>query len=387
MKICLPVISISCLLLSHTGISQNVGIGTTNPKARLHVADSSVVFTNYLSSLPATFSPPPIEGKGIRMMWYPQKGAFRTGGVDDGTLLGFDPNTFPVNQWDKDNIGLFSFASGLNPKAMGLASIAMGNDATAAGDVSVALGHFSAAMGDFSTAIGGVDSANGFGSTALGVQVTARGDYSLATGRYTIASGNNSTSMGTQINTNGKTGSFALGDFNMTSTLGNDGDNQMLMRFQGGYKLNLNDVTTALAINSKGNIGIGTTSPGQKLQVAGSICYTGEIGACSDIRYKENITHLSNPLSSVVSMNGFYYNWKKDKFPGMNFSDDRQIGFSAQEVEKLFPEIVMTDANGYKSVDYGRLTPVLVEAIKQQQQEIKELQEQVKSLVKRRKGK
>jgi len=46
-------------------------------------------------------------------------------------------------------------------------------------------------------------------------------------------------------------------------------------------------------------------------------------------------------------------------FPDMQFTDNRQIGFSAQEVEKLFPEVVMTDVNGYKSVDYGRLTPVL----------------------------
>jgi len=387
MKKYLPFMSIAFLFISHTGISQNVGIGTTNPKARLHVADSSVVFTNYLSSLPATYSPPPIEGQGIRMMWYPQKAAFRVGGLDDGTLLGFNPNTFPVNQWDKDNIGLFSFASGLNPKALGLTSFAAGNDPTAAGDVSVALGHFSAAMGDFSTAIGAVDSANGFGCIALGVQVTASGDYSLATGRYTIASGNNSTSMGTQINTNGKTGSFALGDFNMNSTLGNDGDNQMLMRFAGGYKLFLDDATLAMVVTSKGNIGIGTTKATEKLNVSGNICYTGTIGACSDIRYKENIIPLSNPLSSVLSMNGFYYTWKKEMFPDKNFSDNRQIGFSAQEVEKLYPEVVLTDANGYKSVDYGRLTPVLVEAIKEQQQEIKELQEQVKMLIKRMKGK
>jgi hypothetical protein len=45
-------------------------------------------------------------------------------------------------------------------------------------------------------------------------------------------------------------------------------------------------------------------------------------------------------------------------------------------VEKLFPEVVMTDANGYKSVDYGRLTPVLVEAIKEQQQQIDEIKKE-----------
>ena len=64
----------------------------------------------------------------------------------------------------------------------------------------------------------------------------------------------------------------------------------------------------------------------------------------------------------------------------MEFGDERQIGFSAQEVEKLFPEVVTTDANGYKSVDYGRLTPVLVEAIKEQQKQIDAQQQQIDEL-------
>lgn len=51
-------------------------------------------------------------------------------------------------------------------------------------------------------------------------------------------------------------------------------------------------------------------------------------------------------------------------FPEESFSDKRQIDFSAQELEVLFPEIVKTDSKGYKSVDYGRMTPILLEAIK-----------------------
>jgi hypothetical protein len=66
----------------------------------------------------------------------------------------------------------------------------------------------------------------------------------------------------------------------------------------------------------------------------------------------------------------------------MEFSDERQLGFSAQEVEKLFPEIVQTNDKGYKSVDYGRLTPVLVEAIKSQQEEIDLLKESLERLEK-----
>ena len=107
--------------------------------------------------------------------------------------------------------------------------------------------------------------------------------------------------------------------------------------------------------------------------------YTGTIGACSDIRYKKDISSIDNPLSSVLSLHGIYYNWKQNEFPEMQFTDNRQLGFSAQELEKYFPELVMTDARGYKSVDYGRLTPVLVEAIKEQQQQISSQQNQINS--------
>ena len=59
-----------------------------------------------------------------------------------------------------------------------------------------------------------------------------------------------------------------------------------------------------------------------------------------------------------------------------------RLAFSAQEVEKLFPEIVVTDASGYKSMDYGRLTPVLVEAIKEQQERINTMQQQIDEMKK-----
>jgi hypothetical protein len=149
-----------------------------------------------------------------------------------------------------------------------------------------------------------------------------------------------------------------------------------------GFDDRTNGFTENMRLRGNGNVGIGTNNPSQKLTVNGNICYTGSIAACSDIRYKENITPFLNPLSSVLSMNGFYYNWKREQFPGMNFSDNRQIGFSAQDVEKLFPEVVTTDSNGYKSVDYGRLTPVLVEAVKEMQKEIEELRKEVNALSK-----
>jgi hypothetical protein len=63
----------------------------------------------------------------------------------------------------------------------------------------------------------------------------------------------------------------------------------------------------------------------------------------------------------------------------------KNIGFIAQELEVLFPEVVKTDANGIKSVDYEKMTAVLVESTKEQQQQINELKAEVevlKSLIK-----
>ncbi len=127
-----------------------------------------------------------------------------------------------------------------------------------------------------------------------------------------------------------------------------------------------------MRITSSGNVGIGTNAPAQKLHVVGNICATGTIASCSDIRYKTNILPLDYVLGSIVYLHPISYNWKEE-FKDKGFTAERQIGFSAQEIEQFFPEIVQTDANGYKAVDYSRLTPVLVEAIKEQQKEINEL--------------
>ncbi len=140
--------------------------------------------------------------------------------------------------------------------------------------------------------------------------------------------------------------------------------------------------TEVMRIKCNGNVGIGNTNPSQRLSVTGNICATGSIGSCSDIRYKTNVLPLTHALSSILSLQGILYNWDRESFPQMEFSDTRQIGFSAQEVEKFYPEIVSTGEDGYKSVDYGKLTPVLAEAIKEQQEQINGLKQENAKMMK-----
>jgi hypothetical protein len=81
-----------------------------------------------------------------------------------------------------------------------------------------------------------------------------------------------------------------------------------------------------------------------------------------------------------LEIEGVTYNWRQDEFPEKAFGDRTEIGFIAQELEKYFPELVNTDKDGYKSVQYSHMVPVLLEAIKEQQALISEIQSQNFSL-------
>ena len=106
----------------------------------------------------------------------------------------------------------------------------------------------------------------------------------------------------------------------------------------------------------------------------------GHQSACcavhSDETWKKNIEPLSSSLEKVMLLQGVSYDWKADDYPEMGFTKDRQIGFIAQDVEKVFPELVKTNNNGYKGVYYVKMVPILLEAMKEQQKEISELKKQ-----------
>jgi hypothetical protein len=91
----------------------------------------------------------------------------------------------------------------------------------------------------------------------------------------------------------------------------------------------------------------------------------------SDARYKQNVATFDNALDAILQLRGVTFDWKKNDYPGMNFSDGKQVGFLAQEVEKVLPELVKTNKNGYKSVAYASIVPVLVEAMKTQEKRLK----------------
>ena len=115
------------------------------------------------------------------------------------------------------------------------------------------------------------------------------------------------------------------------------------------------------------------------LEVNGSF-KTGKIYHASDRRWKKNIVTLDSALAKVLALRGVSYEWRKDEFPNNNFADGKQIGVIAQEVEKVYPELVNTGKDGYKAVEYANLVAVLIEAVKAQQKLIDNQTAQINDL-------
>jgi hypothetical protein len=132
-----------------------------------------------------------------------------------------------------------------------------------------------------------------------------------------------------------------------------------------GYKWYTNGVQNMI-INSSGFVGIGTnTSPSYALDVTGAIRATGDITAFSDIRYKTNLKIIDNALNRIDSINGYTFERiNKDDVQGI-IPIKRHAGVIAQEIEKILPEVVYEDNENNKSVAYGNLTALLIQAVKE----------------------
>lgn len=168
-------------------------------------------------SAPSGFTVP-VSGPGTRMMWLPEKGAFRA-----GTIGNFPPNDL----WDAANIGLWSAAFGINNKVTGSAAIAAGSDNEVAGFAAAALGQSNTLAGDRTFAGGMSNVVNGNYAAALGYGNLVDGDYAMGSGYLTRATGNYSSSHGNATRATGNNAasfgvstiasgdiSFAAGIFN-----------------------------------------------------------------------------------------------------------------------------------------------------------------------------
>jgi len=138
-----------------------------------------------------------------------------------------------------------------------------------------------------------------------------------------------------------------------------------------------NTAGAGLTVLASGNVGVGNAAPTVALDVtgngqfSGNLTVNGSINAPSDIRLKTHIETLTNVLEKIDNLRGVRYEFIDQK----KYATGSQIGVIAQELQKEFPELVVTKPDGYLAVNYTQLTGVLIQAIKEQQQEIKSMKE------------
>lgn len=107
----------------------------------------------------------------------------------------------------------------------------------------------------------------------------------------------------------------------------------------------------------------------------------------SDSRFKKDITPIENSYSLIERLNPVTYSYKTNEFKDRNFSDKPIYGFIAQEIKEVLPNVVRKERDGYYSVNYIAVIPILTQAIKEQQQTIKALEEKVAILAETNKTK
>jgi hypothetical protein len=160
--------------------------------------------------------------------------------------------------------------------------------------------------------------------------------------------------------------------------LGGGASNEIGRVYNSGY-LQMNGSVRAPIFYDSNNTGyyFDGSSTGDSIRVAGDI-----VAYYSDERLKDKKGNIKNALEKVLSLNGFHYT-PNEKAQKLGYKYKEEVGVSAQEVEAVLPEIIK-DApigHGYKTLDYGKLTPLLIEAIKEQQTQIEELKELVNKLI------
>lgn len=121
-----------------------------------------------------------------------------------------------------------------------------------------------------------------------------------------------------------------------------------------------------------GNVGIGTTSPGAKLEVNGDVL-ADAFYYSSDESLKRDIKVLDNSLEKILELEGVSFDWKEN--------GEASIGLIAQDVEKTFPEAVNENPEtGIRSINYGVLVAPLIETVKEQQRQIELLEDRLEKL-------
>jgi hypothetical protein len=173
----------------------------------------------------------PVSGPGFRMMWYPNRAAFRAGGV-------------AVDQWDDANIGFLTWAGGYNTVATGYGAFSFGDGNNVSSTVGVAFGSNNVVDGTAGFAAGTSSRCGGLGCAAMGFQANAGGTGSVALGYRVTADADYTTALGFRASVNGHQGAFVRGDASTTDSLLATVNNEFAVRAAGGFRFRTNATLT-----------------------------------------------------------------------------------------------------------------------------------------------
>lgn len=200
---------------------------------------------------------------------------------------------------------------------------------------------------------------------------TSNNGSSFVASNKDLGSGNYSGSLDLNTNqTNDSKMSITSGGINMGQNAYADG---IVMNYD-------NSGGAVLEMFSGSNPNIVMNGNGGNITVTGEVSAdvlrsTGGTVATSDARFKKNVKSIDGALAKTHQLNGYTYNWNKlaKKQKGID-NKEEQVGVLAQELETVFPQLVKTDDEGYKSVNYAALTAVLIEAVKELSEQVTNLQ-------------
>ena len=276
--------------------------------------------------------------------------------------------TFSVNAQVAENntnpSGSNASAIGNNTTASGTASTAMGSSTDATAQYATAMGYNTTASGNASFAVGHSSEAKGFFSVAMGGS-TAHNDGTTAMGMFTNAIGLYSTSMGSYTTARDYS-SLVIGRYNLTGTEGNSGSPTGFFTANNAFVIGNGTAddarSDAFVVKFSGNTTINN-----------DLTVTGDIVVSSDAKLKANIVSLGSTLAKLLLIDGKTYTMKKN--------GKQKIGVLAQDIQKVFPELVTTDDKEMLAVNYQGLVPVLINALKEQDDKISRLEKLVEKLM------
>jgi hypothetical protein len=360
--------------LTIQGIDGHIGVNTTTPTSKFHIVHNS---TN-------TQAADTTSGNGIGLL------------VESDTSSANTNNSVICNRINSTSTGKVIYALDTGSTESRWSIWTSGNDST-----SKLLRFNSTVNGDIATAsndrlvIRGSDGYVGIGTTApaslltIGTEVINKNAYIHTEAPLTITQQFDTTTTNnvkTVLNlcrqgVGATTYYGARSSFSLSRWEANSTNSRTQLDISLAHALY--DNVTVMSLRSNGNVGIGKTDPSYTLHVVGNIGATTDISAfASDVRLKNITSKINAPLKIINNISGFYYKFNEIA-QEYNLDPDNKlhVGVSAQDVQSVLPEIVelapfdtsnlpsgekvSRSGQNYLTIKYDKLTPVLIEGVKE----------------------